>query len=383
MSSDEEEEAEVEEVKEVEKYLYYTTEQQILPNNERTAEMQQRRLAETRKKKMQEEEDEKLKQENIKKKREEDEQNKKIKAAMELKRQQDELRQQKELEQLADLKGKFGELIADLKHSTTRLELTLTGEDFTPVQCRIIFKCIQQNQSVKTLSINRKQLGDEEGIELAKNLVYNDYLERLDLENNNIGPKFLESLALTVAKNVTLRTIDLEGNNLTNGNDENGILCLIESLRNNDDLLSLNLNNCNLTKQVGKKLKEVLRENKKLINIDVERNPSLEIEDVREIQSYLERNHNEYLAERKREWQERKFIKNEKDNIAKILAYREAEMANIKHIKEDAERKQLTREEIFLKDAEEEEEYRRREEKKLEKEQAARAGKKKKKGGMK
>lgn len=49
MSSDEqEEEVEVEEPKEVEKYLYVTTEQQILPNNERTAEMQQRRLAENR-----------------------------------------------------------------------------------------------------------------------------------------------------------------------------------------------------------------------------------------------------------------------------------------------------------------------------------------------
>lgn len=306
---------------------------------------------------------------------------KKIKAAMELKRQQDELRQQKEMEQLADLKGKFGELISDLKHSTTRLELTLTGEDFTSVQCRIIFKCIQQNQSVKVLSINRKQQGDEEAIELAKNLVYNDYLERLDLENNNIGPKFLENLALTVAKNDTLKTIDLEGNNLTNGNDENGILSLIESLRNNDSLLCLNLNNCNLTKQVGKKLKEVLRENTNLINVDVERNPSMEIEDVREIQSYLERNHNEYLAERKREWQERKFIKNEKENIGKILQHREEEIANIKHIKEEAETKQLTREEIFLKDAEEMEEERRREEKRLEKEQAARAGKKKKKKG--
>merc|ERR1711977_111673 len=162
--------------------------------------------------------------------------------------------------------------------------------------------------------------------------------------------------------------------------DENGIICLIESLRNNDSLLCLNLNNCNLTKQVGKKLKEVLRENTKLINVDIERNPSLEIEDVREIQSYLERNHNEYLAERKREWQERKFIKNEKDNIAKILSHRDAEMANIKRIKEEAETKQLTREEIFLKDAEEMEEERRREEKRLEKEQAARAGKKKKKG---
>jgi len=49
-----------------------------------------------------------------------------------------------------------------------------------------------------------------------------------------------------------------------------------------------------------------------LINVDIAGNPSLEIDDVREIQSYLERNHNEYLAERKGEWQERKLIKQEK-----------------------------------------------------------------------
>jgi Ran GTPase-activating protein (RanGAP) involved in mRNA processing and transport len=60
-------------------------------------------------------------------------------------------------------------------------------------------------------------LGDEEGIELAKNLQYNTYLERVDLESNNIGPKFLEQLAHTVTKNNTIRSIDLEGNNLTNG----------------------------------------------------------------------------------------------------------------------------------------------------------------------
>jgi Ran GTPase-activating protein (RanGAP) involved in mRNA processing and transport len=72
---------------------------------------------------------------------------------------------------------------------------------------------------VRVLCINRKQLGDEEGIELAKNLQYNTYLERVDLESNNIGPKFLEQLAHTVTKNNTIRSIDLEGNNLTNGNN--------------------------------------------------------------------------------------------------------------------------------------------------------------------
>jgi len=266
---------------------------------------------------------------------------------MELKRQQEELRQQKELEQLADLKGSFGQLISDLKNSTTRLELTLTGEYFTPVQYRIIFKVLQVNESVRALCINRKQLGDEEGIELAKNLQYNTYLERLDLESNNIGPKFLEQLAVTVAKNQTLRAIDLEGNNLTNGNDENGILSLVEALRYNDNLLCLNLNNCNLTRHVGRALKFALQENKKLINLDIERNPALDIEDVRDIQKCLEENHREYLAERKREWQERKFIKKEEENILKIHNARKEELEIIDKIRDDAQKQQLQREEIF------------------------------------
>ena len=220
-SSDGGEEVEVEEVKEVEKWLYHTRQQQILPNNERTQELAARRALENRKKLQEQEDQLRAAAETNKRRKEEEEQNRKIKQAMELKRQQDEIRQQKELEQLSDLKGSFGQLVSDLKSSTTRLELTLTGENFTPVQLRIIFKVLQANESVRVLCINRKQLGDEEGIELAKNLQYNTYLERVDLESNNIGPKFLEQLAHTVTKNNTIRSIDLEGNNLTNGKKKN------------------------------------------------------------------------------------------------------------------------------------------------------------------
>jgi len=127
----------------------------------------------------------------------------------------------------------------------------------------------------------------------------------------------------------------------------------------------------------------VLKDNTKLINVDVAGNPSLEIDDVREIQSYLERNHNEYLAERKGEWQERKLLKAEKENTSKYEEVRGEEIANIKRIKETAELKQITREEIFLQYAEEQAEERRREEKRLQKEQEERAKKKTRaRGGM-
>lgn len=145
-----------------------------------------------------------------------------------------------------------------------------------------------------------------------------------------------------------MRSVDIEGNNLTNGNDESGVLALAESLKQNDSLLCLNLNSCNLSKNAGKALKEALLENKKLINLDIERNPLLDHEDVRDIQKILNENCIEYRAERKREWQERNMLKGEENNLKEIITARNTEMNTIEKIRTDAESKQLQREQIFL-----------------------------------
>jgi len=138
-----------------------------------------------------------------------------------------------------------------------------------------------------------------------------------------------------------------------------------------------------LTRHVGKALVQATRENETIINLDIERNPQLDIDDVRAIQKNIEENHANYLEERKREWQERKNLKGEEGNIQKIHKARGHEIATIEGIRLAAEKQQLAREEIFLKNTDEGEEERRRMEKKLEKDMAFRAQKKKRRGGMK
>ena len=107
-----------------------------------------------------------------------------------------------------------------------------------------------------------------------------------------------------------------------------------------------------------------------MINLDIERNPQLDIDDVRAIQKNLEENHRHYLEERKREWQERKNLSGEEQNIKRIHKARQEEIGTIEGIRLAAEQQQLAREEIFLKNTDEGEEERRRMEKKLEKEMA-------------
>ena len=153
-------------------------------------------------------------------------------------------------------------------------------------------------------------------------------------------------------------------------------------MKHNDTLICLNLNNCNLTRHVGKALVQATRENSKIINLDIERNPQLDIDDVREIQKNLEENHAHYLEERKREWQERRNLKGEEVNINNIHKARMIEVDIIDGIRVGAQEQQLKREEIFLKNKDELEEERRRMEKKLEKEMQFRA-QKKRRGGMK
>ena len=65
--------------------------------------------------------------------------------------------------------------------------------------------------------------------------------------------------------------------------DSSGVVALAEALKENDTLLSLNLNNTNLDEKAGAALVSALEENKYLILLDIENNPRLSLYDVRKI----------------------------------------------------------------------------------------------------
>jgi hypothetical protein len=91
----------------------------------------------------------------------------------------------------------------------------------------------------------------------------------------------------------------LENNNLLS-DDSSGVVALAESLRTNDTLLSLNLNNTNLDEKAGAAIVNALEENESLIMLDIENNPRISLHDVRRVQELLKRNKKAYDDERYR-----------------------------------------------------------------------------------
>ena len=92
-----------------------------------------------------------------------------------------------EEEESTRLVGKFGHMINDLNTNTTNLEFTISGLDLRPTQVKVLLSNVQNNSSLKGLTMCRKKLTDIEGREISDRLQANAYLERLELEGNSLG----------------------------------------------------------------------------------------------------------------------------------------------------------------------------------------------------
>lgn len=79
-------------------------------------------------------------------------------------------------------------MINDLNTNTTNLEFTISGMDLRPAQIKVLISNVQNNSSLKGLTMCRKKLTDTEGIEVSDKLLTNEFLERLELEGNQLGP---------------------------------------------------------------------------------------------------------------------------------------------------------------------------------------------------
>ena len=111
-------------------------------------------------------------------------------------------------------------MINDLNTNTTNLEFTISGMDLRPAQIKVLISNVQNNSSLKALTMCRKGLTDVEGCEVAEKLANNFYLERLELEGNNLGPETLIQISKLLESNDSLRLVDLEGNRLIRGGDD-------------------------------------------------------------------------------------------------------------------------------------------------------------------
>lgn len=58
----------------------------------------------------------------------------------------------------------------------------------------------------------RKKILDPEGVIIARMLVSNGFLRKLELEGNLLGPQSARAFGKALKKNITLKVLDLESN---------------------------------------------------------------------------------------------------------------------------------------------------------------------------
>jgi hypothetical protein len=303
----------------------------ILPDNKRVNDKIRKKMEEEKRRKEEERKrkqkiDDATNQKNLKQKKEEEERER-----LRLEMESAQLNYERFEESVKNGEGNLNEIFRTILNNTSSYELAFPnynmedGWDF-----RLLMTILERNTSLLTLSLSRKNLGDTEAEKLAGMLEKNHKLRRLELEGNFFGPKAASFFAKALKKNNTLRYLDLENNNLTDkGKDISGIRDLFEGLQQNTMLISLNVANNYLTKEVGHFIVGCLRKNKTIINLEFFQNKDfgdrpnnnnterkdddskfisngLHINNIVEIKELLKNNNDAYNKMRTDEWKERK-----------------------------------------------------------------------------
>lgn len=219
------------------------------------------------------------------------------------------------------LAGRMLSMIKNLHAGNTPKEYSVSGLNLGPARCRILSQHVAFNETLSILHLSRKSIEDAEGVELARMLVQNTSLRKLELEGNKLGPKSIEAFGKALLKNTTLRVLDLESNDIYKDKDAPfdpetkrpvtpKLFFFIECLQNNTTLLSLNMANCQMDERCGQKWVTTTSINQDLIDFEFGFN-KFTLEQIRTIQDNLRRNKTKYDADRLREWRERKLMNDE------------------------------------------------------------------------
>ena len=103
-------------------------------------------------------------------------------------------------------------MLEGLQNNDTPFEFTLSGLDLGAVRCRILATHVAHNNSLLSLHLSRKGILDSEGKEIAKMLLTNTTLRKLELEGNNLGLQSAYAFGRALKVNKTLKFLDLESN---------------------------------------------------------------------------------------------------------------------------------------------------------------------------
>ncbi|XP_028408840.1 leucine-rich repeat-containing protein 74A-like isoform X2 [Dendronephthya gigantea] len=135
-------------------------------------------------------------------------------------------------------------------------------EDVLPVSS------LQAKFEEKVMEIKHRSLGSKGTLPLAKSLLKNIYVEKLDLSDNGIEDIGASLIASMLGDNCYITQLDLSENSI--GAD--GGIVLAEMLMRNQILRKLTLRSNHLTDRVARRFAESLRENRTLWHLDLSHN---------------------------------------------------------------------------------------------------------------
>jgi hypothetical protein len=86
------------------------------------------------------------------------------------------------------VEGRMRNILIDLTENKTARDITAAGVKLGPIRCGLLASNVENNTSLMSLHLARKQIRDPDGVNIAKMLRYNKTLRKLELEGNLLGP---------------------------------------------------------------------------------------------------------------------------------------------------------------------------------------------------
>uniref|UniRef100_A0A8C5J128 Leucine rich repeat containing 45 n=1 Tax=Junco hyemalis TaxID=40217 RepID=A0A8C5J128_JUNHY len=150
-------------------------------------------------------------------------------------------------------------LLNGLCTNTTVKSLDLKGNNLRTTGAEALGKLLRQNKSIRSLTLEWNSLGMwEEGFSFfCQGLRANNFLQRLDLRNNQINHQGAGELAVALTQNTSLQELDLRWNNI-------GLLggrALLNCLHSNKTLKRLELAGNNVPGDILKAVEQALDHN--------------------------------------------------------------------------------------------------------------------------
>ncbi|KFV52425.1 Leucine-rich repeat-containing protein 45, partial [Gavia stellata] len=150
-------------------------------------------------------------------------------------------------------------LLHGLCSNTTVKSLDLKGNNLRTMGAEALGKLLRQNKSIRSLILEWNSLGVwEEGFSFfCQGLGANNFLQRLDLRNNQINHQGAGELAMALKQNATLQELDLRWNNI-------GLLggrALLNCLHSNKTLKRLELAGNNVPSDILKAVEQATDHN--------------------------------------------------------------------------------------------------------------------------